>query len=85
VIGEIEGPGRAIREPVDQSDDAGPTLVTRLRFLRRQRRGDLQCWDGRKLRYIGAWREESHRPGEAEDRKNTLGGQGAHGCGYCSV
>jgi hypothetical protein len=38
VIGEIEGPGRAIREPVDQSDDAGPTLVTRLRFLRRQRR-----------------------------------------------
>jgi hypothetical protein len=79
VIGEIEGPGRAIREPVDQSDDAGPTLVTRLRFLRRQRREDIQCWDGRKLRYIGAWRAE------AEDRKNTLGGQGAHGCGYCSV
>ena len=48
--------------------------MTRLRFLRLVR-------SSRKLRYIGAWREESHRPGEAEDRKNTRGGQGARGSG----
>jgi hypothetical protein len=72
---------------VDHSDDAGPTLVTRLLFLRRRPRGDIQRWDGssRKLRYIGAWREESPRPGEAKDRKNARGGQHAHGSGYCSM